>query len=270
MHCELVACLQVRGASSPRDEMAYIMRHSQSSAVILQDPETLDKLLPVLSAPAEPSNGSGKVRIWKLTSQCQGVSCAGNIAGVKENAYRTHATLLLHWPSLFFWWTRQRHAASMATCMQAPASHCMNFCLKSAEESYPTEVCWSEDKLRQSLEVSALHPRILVRVLRLGQSREHSSHAGHLMFCMSTHMGDVLQPLHEAIKFAICLWGEPIKEAQQKLACKVLSFQDVLDAGAATVDSFQMANIQPDDLATFVYTSGTTGNPKVGCFIWLF
>ena len=41
--------------------MAYIMRHSESSAVVLQDPETLDKLLPILSAPAKPSNGSGKV-----------------------------------------------------------------------------------------------------------------------------------------------------------------------------------------------------------------
>ena len=56
-------CLQVRGASSPRDEMAYIMRHSQSCAVILQDSETLDKLLPVLSSTADAasSNGSGQV-----------------------------------------------------------------------------------------------------------------------------------------------------------------------------------------------------------------
>ena len=60
---------QVRGASSPRDEMAYIMRHSQSSAVVLQDPETLDKLLPVLSEPADEatSNGAGKV---SLLSDC--------------------------------------------------------------------------------------------------------------------------------------------------------------------------------------------------------
>ncbi len=72
-----------------------------------------------------------------------------------------------------------------------------------------------------------------------------------------------LQPLHEAIKFAICLWGEPSKRVQEELACKVLSFQDVLDEGAETASSFQMANVQPDDLATFVYTSGTTGNPKV-------
>ena len=72
-----------------------------------------------------------------------------------------------------------------------------------------------------------------------------------------------LQPLHEAIKFAICLWGEPSKEVRQKLACQVLSFQDVLDEGAASSSSFQMPDIRPSDLATFVYTSGTTGNPKV-------
>ena len=72
-----------------------------------------------------------------------------------------------------------------------------------------------------------------------------------------------LQPLHEAIKFAICLWGEPSKQVRQNLACQVLSFQDVLDAGASSASSFQMADIKPSDLATFVYTSGTTGNPKV-------
>lgn len=62
----LHSCVQVRGASSPRDEMAYIMRHSQSCAVILQDPETLDKLLPVLSSPADAasSNGSGQVMLY--------------------------------------------------------------------------------------------------------------------------------------------------------------------------------------------------------------
>ena len=72
-----------------------------------------------------------------------------------------------------------------------------------------------------------------------------------------------MQPLHEAIKFAICLWGEPSKEVRNMLACNVLSFQDVLDEGAAAAAGFQMANIQRNDLATFVYTSGTTGNPKV-------
>lgn len=72
-----------------------------------------------------------------------------------------------------------------------------------------------------------------------------------------------LQPLHEAIKFAICLWGEPSKQVRQDLACQVLSFQDVLDAGASSASNFQMADIKPSDLATFVYTSGTTGNPKV-------
>ena len=50
----------VRGASSPAEEMAYIVRHSQSCGIIAQDSATLERLAPALGggAPSSSSNGS--------------------------------------------------------------------------------------------------------------------------------------------------------------------------------------------------------------------
>ncbi len=51
----------VRGASSPAEEMAYIVAHSHSCAIIAQDSQTLERLAPAIAS-ASPkqhsSNGS--------------------------------------------------------------------------------------------------------------------------------------------------------------------------------------------------------------------
>ena len=56
----------VRGASSPAQEMAYIVEHSESCGIIAQDSATLERLAPALSkSPSmagnngNGSNGSG-------------------------------------------------------------------------------------------------------------------------------------------------------------------------------------------------------------------
>ena len=49
----------VRGASSPAEEMAYIVKHSQSCGIIAQDSATLERLAPALTeGSASSSNGS--------------------------------------------------------------------------------------------------------------------------------------------------------------------------------------------------------------------
>lgn len=52
--------LQVRGVSSTVEELEYIMQHSGSSALVVQDAATLDKLLPAVApcAPGEPGEYS--------------------------------------------------------------------------------------------------------------------------------------------------------------------------------------------------------------------
>ena len=77
-----------------------------------------------------------------------------------------------------------------------------------------------------------------------------------------------LQPLTESVRFAVVLWGEPSSEARQRLACPVLSFDGVLERGAGAVGAFQPAQLAGDDVATLVYTSGTTGHPKVCRLGW--
>ena len=53
----------VRGASSPAQEMAYIVEHSESCGIIAQDSATLERLAPALpkssSSASNGSNGSG-------------------------------------------------------------------------------------------------------------------------------------------------------------------------------------------------------------------
>lgn len=48
----------VRGASSPADEMAYIVSHSESCAIVAQDSQTLERLAPALAS-SSSQNGNG-------------------------------------------------------------------------------------------------------------------------------------------------------------------------------------------------------------------
>lgn len=76
----------------------------------------------------------------------------------------------------------------------------------------------------------------------------------------------VLQkPLSQAIRFVTVLWGQPSQKDKEALGCPVLSFAEVADKGRQNLTGFEAnpIKISGSDLATLVYTSGTTGNPKV-------
>ena len=49
----------VRGASSPAQEMAYIVEHSESCGIIAQDSATLERLAPALSKSPSMAGNSG-------------------------------------------------------------------------------------------------------------------------------------------------------------------------------------------------------------------
>jgi len=65
------------------------------------------------------------------------------------------------------------------------------------------------------------------------------------------------------VRFAVVLWGEPNDKCRSLLDCPVLSYAEVLSRGHRASASFQPAPLSSNQLATIVYTSGTTGNPKV-------
>ncbi|EFJ49638.1 hypothetical protein VOLCADRAFT_120723 [Volvox carteri f. nagariensis] len=67
-----------------------------------------------------------------------------------------------------------------------------------------------------------------------------------------------------ALRFVVLLWGEAEPAHVSSLTCPLLSYNDVLRRGEASLKagSFSPAEVSPDDLATLVYTSGTTGHPK--------
>lgn len=70
------------------------------------------------------------------------------------------------------------------------------------------------------------------------------------------------------LRFVVVLWGEVTPECAAALPCPVVTFEEVLASGrAAAAAGWAPARVQPQDLATLVYTSGTTGQPKVlvGC-----
>ncbi|KAK9808885.1 hypothetical protein WJX72_005702 [[Myrmecia] bisecta] len=131
----------VRGASGSAEEMAYIIQHSESSAVVVQDSQTLERLLPVLAA---PQNGNGHTN--------------GNGNG----------------------------------------------------SAGPTG-------------------------------------------------------LHKQVRFVVVLWGGVSDTCRGALGCPVQTYDNVMASGRQSVHSFRPAAVRRSDLATLVYTSGTTGNPKGVC-----
>ena len=72
-----------------------------------------------------------------------------------------------------------------------------------------------------------------------------------------------VQGQESGIRFAIVLWGELSDKCRTLLDCPVLTFADVLAKGHRASASFSPGPLLADQLATIVYTSGTTGNPKV-------
>lgn len=50
--------MQVRGSTTPVEEQAYILRHSRSSGLVIQDSASLQRLLPHISGDSG-GNGSG-------------------------------------------------------------------------------------------------------------------------------------------------------------------------------------------------------------------
>lgn len=75
-----------------------------------------------------------------------------------------------------------------------------------------------------------------------------------------------VQGQESGIRFAIVLWGELNDKCRTLLDCPVLTFADVLAKGHRASATFSPQPISADQLATIVYTSGTTGNPKVLAF----
>lgn len=67
--------------------------------------------------------------------------------------------------------------------------------------------------------------------------------------------------LHKQLKFVTVLWGEASKNSTSSLDCPVLSYNEVL--ARAGNRRTKPVPVQADDLATLVFTSGTTGSPKV-------
>ena len=69
--------------------------------------------------------------------------------------------------------------------------------------------------------------------------------------------------VQDRLQFVIILWGSANVESRQGLRCCVYTFDDIMAKGTLP---FKRPPIRRDSLATLVYTSGTTGAPKV-CFM---
>eukprot|EP00884_Botryococcus_braunii_P011365 jgi/Botrbrau1/20229/Bobra.31_1s0025.1 len=80
-------------------------------------------------------------------------------------------------------------------------------------------------------------------------------------FLTTPESGNNGTALQSYLRFVIVLWGEPSQDASKALGIQIRTFDDVLALGGDT-SSFQPAALGEKDLATLVYTSGTTGHPK--------
>lgn len=71
------------------------------------------------------------------------------------------------------------------------------------------------------------------------------------------------EPQQPPLRFVATLWGEPSAAARAALPLlPMLSYEQVLGLGHPLEGEFEMPPVQESDLATLVYTSGTSGQPK--------
>lgn len=75
---------QVRGSSSPVDELSYILTHSGSSGLVLQDRATLDKLLPAIRDAA--ATGQNIKFVAVLWDESAATSSSNSSNGKKQAA----------------------------------------------------------------------------------------------------------------------------------------------------------------------------------------
>ena len=66
--------------------------------------------------------------------------------------------------------------------------------------------------------------------------------------------------VQERLRFIIVLWGEVGASDMGQTDCPVYTFNNVMEKSKSEIVP---VSISPDTLATLVYTSGTTGSPKV-------
>lgn len=68
--------MQVRGSSGSASEMSYIIRHSGSCGIIVQEATTLDHLLPQLGDNVSNTNGSSAVDALQVRITPHGLGMA--------------------------------------------------------------------------------------------------------------------------------------------------------------------------------------------------
>lgn len=150
----------VRGSTTPCAEQAYILRHSRSSGLIIQDAASLQRLLPHIL----PANGDG-----------------GNAArGTDGNGSKNGSS--------------------------PPASNRANASITADDDSVDTR--------------------------------------------------------KTKLDFVVLLWGDATSATTAGLDCPLLTFDQVVARGHGGAAEFETVAVPPDSLATLVYTSGTTGQPK--------
>ena len=66
--------------------------------------------------------------------------------------------------------------------------------------------------------------------------------------------------MQDSLQFIVVLWGEASDRCTHQLDCPVYSFNDIIAKGQLDAE---FPHVTGDTLATLVYTSGTTGSPKV-------